>query len=363
VSEASDTRRDRPPVTLQISLAPGDLRHAAEIVPHQLRMWHGQFEEALLTLDLHRSAGHYGRGWEEGVSGIESMLDELAAREPTARVVRVDYSPEAAARISDAFFGGREVPAKAHDGAPVYAYYYGLWAARHDHVLHLDSDLLFGGGSSSWMREATEVLAERPDVLFCNPLAGPPTPDGELPPHVIDRMLRWGGEVPAREPAPWPAFRLNHVSSRLFLVDRRTLAQRLAPIPLRRPRFAWGGSRASSPTTLRHLLAARVRGRPHVATPEDTLSSLMQGKGLLRLDFLGTPPGMWSLHPTDRSESFFGALPHLVEAVESGDIPDEQLGDYNVTDSLLPGAGATSDVARPESALHRIGRRLNRDAE
>jgi hypothetical protein len=321
-------------------------------------MWRGQFDEALLTLDLHRSAGHYGRGWEEGRSGIERLADELAATEPGARVVHVDYSSEAMSSVADAFFGGRAVPAKAHDGAPYYSYYFGLWAARHDHVFHVDSDVLFGGGSATWMGEATVALAERAELLFCNPLAGPPTADGELPQRVVDRMLRWGGEIPEREPAPWPAFRLRGVSSRLFLVDRRKLVERVGPIPRRRPSIDWRGSRSSSPTTVRHLLAARVRGRDHLATPEDALSTLMRERGLARLDFLGSPPGMWSLHPTDRSEAFFAALPGIVRLVEAGDMPEEQLGDYNITDSLLPGSAATSDVERPQTALQRVTRRL-----
>ena len=358
MSETSSTPRERPPVTLQISLAPGDLRHAAEIVPHQLRMWRTQFDEALLTLDLHRSAGHYGRGWQEGRSGIEQLASELAAAQPGARVVHVDYSSDAMSSVADAFFGGRPVPAKAHDGAPFYAYYFGIWAARHDHVFHVDSDLLFGGGSATWMREATEALAEREELLFCNPLAGPPTSDGELPQRVVDRMLRWGGEMPTREPARWPEFRLRHVSSRLFLVDRRTLSERVGPIPLRRPSIEWRGARTSSPTTVRHLLAARVRGRTHLATPEDALSALMRERGLYRLDFLGSPPGMWSLHPTDRSDAFFAELPRIVELVEAGDMPEEQLGDYNITESLLPGAAATSDVERPQTAIRRVTRRL-----
>jgi hypothetical protein len=346
VNEPSDTARDRPPVTLQISLSPGDLRFAKEIVPHQLRMWQGQFDDALLTLDLHRTEGHYGRGWEEGRGKIEGVLDQIAASDPAARVVQVDYSPAAAAEVSDAFFGGKKAPPKAHTGAPLYPYYWGLLAARHDHVFHVDSDILFGGGSKTWMREATDLLEKRSDVIFCNPLAGPPTLDGEIPPRVVERMLRWGGAVPEREPAPWPAFRLDTVSSRLFFVNRRTLAQRLGPIPLRRPSLGQGRARASTTTTLRHLVTARLRGRQHVELPEEALSARMRERGQLRIDLLGTAPGMWTLHPTDRSESFFSGLPRLIERVEAGEIPDDQRGDYNLTDSMLPGSAATSDVRR-----------------
>ena len=39
-------------VTLQVNVAPVDLPHATEILPHQLRQWGGQVQEILFTFDL-----------------------------------------------------------------------------------------------------------------------------------------------------------------------------------------------------------------------------------------------------------------------------------------------------------------------
>ena len=38
------------PITLQVSLAPPDLRLARETLPHQLRCWAGQVDEVLFTV-------------------------------------------------------------------------------------------------------------------------------------------------------------------------------------------------------------------------------------------------------------------------------------------------------------------------
>jgi hypothetical protein len=56
---------------------------------------------------------------------------------------------------------------------------------------------------------------------------------------------------------------------------------------------------------------------------------------------------MWSLHPEWRSEAFYEALPGLIERVEAGDMPEEQLGDYDVGDSLVDWSSVRADRERP----------------
>lgn len=89
-------------------------------------------------------------------------------------------SLEAVAAVSTMFFGGRSIPAKDFRGGPFYSYFFGLYSAKHNYVFHLNSDLMFGGGSSTWLAEAIKLLMERPDILVCTPLPGSPTADGQL---------------------------------------------------------------------------------------------------------------------------------------------------------------------------------------
>lgn len=306
------------PVTLEITVAPVDLPHAVHILPHQMRQWAGQVDEVQFTLDLHQSRGRYGAGAEERRPQLEMLLDDLCDRWPNAHVREVDYSAAMTAEVGERFFGGLPVPAKHHYGGPIYSYFFGWHAARHDLVFHLDSDMLFGGGSQTWIREAVDLLRERPDVLLCSPLPGPPTADGRLP----DRMVARHGQLPSREPHSSLAYGFASCSTRLFLFDRARFVSRLVPVPLERPR-------------LRSQLRARVEGHPRYELPERTITRRMRQMGLRRVDFLGSSPGMWSLHPALRSELFYRELPRLVAQVEAGDMPEAQLGDYDVNDSLI----------------------------
>jgi len=321
-------------VTLQINLAPADLRHAGETLAHQLRQWGGQVDEVVFSVESHRSAGRYGDDWERR-EGLQELLEGICDRHQEARVSTVDYSDEARDAIGREFFGGKRAPLKSHTGAPFHAYFHGLMAARFDHVFHLDSDMLFGGGSQTWIEEAKALLAEREDVLFCSPLSGPPTPDGEIPDRVRDRAERWGGIFHGRETGPILTHAFGDVSTRVFLVDKTQLAA-LGPLRLRRPGLGGTlGRKSASPTNVWKLFRARLRGTPLPASAEDTLSGGMRAAGQIRVDYLGREPGMWSLHPVAHSEDFYRELPRIIEVVEGGNMPAGQLGDYDINDSLL----------------------------
>jgi len=166
-------------VTLQISLAPVDFPHAQHILPHQLRQWACQVDEIVLTVDLHRSkSGQFSRGWHERRPKLLQLTLDCCKEYQHCEVREVDYSKDIANQVGKAFFGSRNVPAKDHRGGPYYSYFFGLAVAKYDYVLHLDSDMIFGGGSSTWVSEAIQLLNRRDDVLACSPLPGPPTHDG-----------------------------------------------------------------------------------------------------------------------------------------------------------------------------------------
>ncbi len=301
-------------VTLQINVAPTDFPHAVHILPHQLRQWGGQVDEILFTFDLHRTVrgGRFGEGWEERLAPMRALLDDLCRGHPHARISEVDYGPEKMSGVASAFTAGTPIPAKDTKGAPLYPYFYGLHEACNDLVFHLDSDLMFGGCSQTWIGEAVGVLTEKTDVLACAPLAGPPTSDGAL----------------RRQPAPRIehsslAFRFHTVSSRLLLIDLERLRERVLPLHLLGP-----GRQLSR-------AKARLHGNPPYRAAELIISEAMSRTGLYRVDLLGAAPGMWSLHPPYRSEQFYGALPGLIERIETGNVPEAQRGDYELNDSMF----------------------------
>lgn len=295
------------PVTLQVSLSPSDHRLAREILPHQVRTWRSQVAEILLTIDLHRSAGRFAEGWESGRDNIMALARSIDG----ARVVEVDYAATTAAGVAREFFGGRNVPSKDHRGGPYYSYFFGLYAASHRHVLHCDADMMFGGGSATWLGEACALLEREPDVLVTAPLPGPPAADGNLTELRGTRLV-----------SPGLAYAFPEMSSRAFLLDRERFRTRIGAL---RPTLA----------PLRGSLLALLEGNAPRELPERLLSAMMARQGLRRVDFLGETPGMWTLHPPYRCEDFYRKLPDLVRRVEAGDLPEAQHGFHDVGDSLV----------------------------
>ena len=323
----SDSRQ-APSVTLEISIAPRDLRHLRHTLPHQLRQWAAQVREIVCTVDLEPTPGEVGLGSEHERQLLDFVTGCLSPY-PHARLEVADYSAATRRAVAERFFGGQAVPAKTARAGPFYAYFFGLYVASCRYVFHLDCDVLFGGASQTWASEAIALLRERPDVLLCGPLPGPPHVDGTI------------AQVAEREPHDSPAFAFQTVTSRRFLIDLERLEERVGPLSVRRhaprrtrvPLSLWlrGWGRMQLRDRLRPLMLSTL---PY-DLPERLLGEAMTEAGLRRVDFLGRPPGMWSLHPPDRSERFYESLPKLIERVENGDISEDQRGNYDVVDSML----------------------------
>lgn len=297
-------------LTLQINLAPPDYRYAQHILPHQLEVWSGQVDEVLFTCEARRSEGRFGSQWEKFEDALSTLVGTLSERYPAARAANIDYSADRMAEVARFFFDRDEIPPKDFRGGPFYAYFFGLHAAQHPFVLHLDSDMLFGGQSGSWVAEALRVLRQNPNVLSVSPHPGPPQRDADS--SATEEITLSPEQKPFRVT---PRF-----TTRVFLMDRRRLV-REGPLPLERPHL------------LGILKAHLLRNSPGAA-PETLIQKHMQTHGLLRVQMVGTSPGMWSLHPRYRNEEFYRRLPDLIERVGEGDVPEAQRGYYDIQDVL-----------------------------
>lgn len=332
-------------VTLQVNVAPSDLPFASVTLRHHLRQWRRQVVRVIYTLDLRKSAGPRGDGFEERRPGMIRLLDDLARHEDGACVSEVDYSEPAVRRVASMFFGGAAPPTKDCFGAPFYAYFFGLAMVPTRYVLHMDCDILFGGGSSTWLSEALELIASRPDVLFVCPLAGPPTADAHIPRRVLRAQQRTQalGSKPLLERQAPRTYRLRHVSSRVFLADLVHL-QEIGPLTtLDAPPWIYGADPNAIP----------------VLPAETVLSEAMRDQNRARLDFLGTGDGMWFLHPGQRGEAFAANLPNLIAAIESGEIPASQRGSYELADEWLSAVGPMR-FERPKPRLRDAAKWLAR---
>jgi len=209
-------------------------------------------------------------------------------------------------------------------------------------VLHFDSDMLFGGGSKTWVREAIACLDERPDVLQLAPFPGPPRTDGS-----IFGQESWVGGY-SRENLPQPAYRYMHASSRVFMIDLDRFKSRLGVLPF-------------IPTSAVQKLKGKLLGNPsQTIGAELLLSRTMQRSGLYLINMLGSEPGMWSLHPPYRSDEFYHRLPEIIRAVESADVPDAQRGHFDLNDSMIDWTGARLANSRYRRYMRIVRQRLSR---
>jgi predicted YcjX-like family ATPase len=311
-------------VTFQVSLSPTDYLYARHTLPHQLRQWASQVDEVLLVTDLHKvRRGHFSEGWEERRAPLAALVAECSMRHPNVRACDIDYSDAAQRRVSATFGGGRPLPPKDLRGSPIYGYFYALDQAAHDVVFHIDSDMMFGGGSQRWIANALALLDADPDILACSPLPGPPTRDGTLPAQPTAVPYR---DVPN-------AFRFRSFSSRIYCFSKARFFQRIGNLAAERP--PWRG-----------VIRAVLQGNNVADMTENVWYRKMNAAGMYRVDFLGEGPGMWSLHPPLRGQKFYDELPALIARIEAGDVPDAQRGYYDIQDALFDWSSARAAKGR-----------------
>lgn len=295
------------PVSLQINLAPGDYPHVRYLLPHQLKILAAQVDEVILNVDAQPGKGRFAQGWEK----YRLLLDDFLANEIQplykVKIIPVDYAEQTRERVAEMFFGEKDIPAKDFRGGPYYAYFYGLYSTSNDLVFHLDSDIFLGGASQKWVAKAVETLNSDPSCLIVSPLPGPPHPD--------DILI---GQAGAKKIGPY-RYTFNGMSTRIFMMDKaKLIRQKLSPA---KPSF-------------RNQLKAIIEGNSNADLPEHILSSYMIKNNLKRIDFSGTGDGLWSLHPPYRTEIFYNTLPELIKKIETGNIPEQQYGFYDMVDEM-----------------------------
>ena len=295
------------PVSLQINLAPGDYRHAKFILPHQLKILAAQVDEIILTVDTQPSKGRFAEGWNEYKELLDTFLQDEISSAYQVKIILVDYSPSIKTKVARFFFGTKDMPLKDFRGGPFYAYFFGLYSASNNLVFHLDSDIFLGGGSQTWIKEATDFFAFDPTCFIASPLPGPPHPDNILKDqHIINKIA----------PHTW---QLKGMSTRIFLIDKTKFKN--DKLVLSKP-------------SLRSQIKAIIQRNANADLPEHLLSAFMIKHHYKRIDFLGTGSGLWSLHPPYRTTAFYTELPGLINKITVNDLPEKQQGFYDIIDEV-----------------------------
>jgi hypothetical protein len=306
-------------ITLQISLAPSDYRHAIHLLAHQIKVFEEQVDEILLTYDTHKSKGHFSNNWELNIDKMWDFLVDFSKSNIKIRLIKIDYSKSKNREIAQRYFRRKNIPAKDWRGGPFYTYFFGINEAKNNYVFHIDSDLFFGGMSKSWLEQALKLYKDDEQILFINPLAGPPKADGELIGQVYSKYKN----------KPF-YFAFKSMSTRLFLINKDRLIN-----------FKLDNIRTRN---IVHFLKAIFRGNPPFKLPEEILSSKLESNQMLRVDFMGNEPGLWSLHPPYRTSGFYDNLPEIINRIELNDFPESQKGFYDIVDEFVDWTEAKSKL-------------------
>jgi hypothetical protein len=306
-------------IAAQMSTYALDVRHVEHLLPHQIRTLGPMVDRFVVTIDTHQSrSGRYRvDNFDENLQKLRRLVADARKDYAALEVFDVDYSEATRRAVARYFFNEDTIPIKAWDGGPFYAYFFGLYVANAQYVMHLDGDMFFGGGSRTWIQEAIACMEQQPDVLIVSPFPGPPLADGTILGHKDAERLD------PTETLPDMTYRHRHVSTRDFMIDLNRLKSRLGALP-RIP-----------PSPAQRLKATLLGNPPQVREAEVLLSRTLQQSGLCRIGLLGKSPGFWSLHPPYRSEEFYRRLPELIRAVETGNVPDEQRGHFDLNDSMI----------------------------
>ena len=306
-------------VTLQISLAPSDFKHIVYLLPHHIKVFETQVDEILLTYDTHKSKGRFALNWEENNAKMWSFLQEFIKQYPKIRLLKIDYSTAKNKEIAQKYFNRKSIPAKDWRGGPFYTYFFGLNEAKNDYVFHIDSDMFFGGLSKTWLQEAIKLYEQDSQILFVNPLAGPPKSDGTL---IGQNYYHYKNK-------PF-YFGFNIMSTRLFLVNKKRINQ----YPIKNViTFKTG-----------ELVRALYRKNPTFKLPEEILSNHLTKHNFTRVDFMGYSPGLWSLHPPYRTQQFYNDLPTIIKKIEGNNVPETQKGNYDIVDELVNWSEARKNI-------------------
>jgi hypothetical protein len=131
------------------------------------------------------------------------------------------------------------------------------------------------------------------------------------------------------------------------MVDMLRFEQRLGTLPL------------LTPDAVRRLKAKLLGNPPHALEAEVILTAALCRSKLLRIDFVGSPPGLWTLHPPYRSEEFYARLPEIIDSVERGRVPEGQRGHYDLNGSIIDWAEAHAATRWHRRYLQHIRNRLS----
>lgn len=291
--------------SLSINVSRSDIPFMMQTIPHLVKSCQFNFVERVLFIETAQPSSLFRH--RPGIGSFEQLKEccqKLVNMGVIDRLVELDYAKPIRKKLYQKYFDRLLWETHNYRGAPIYGYMFALEFIRGDYVLHFDSDMLLHQKLDfNWIDEGIKLFKEHPDILFVCPLSGPPTSDGSLKQRGVPYQLD-----------PQGFYRFKTFSSRKFLVDRNKLEQFLPLKP------EW--------VSLRRRIASIFNRKSAIQNWEIMVSSRLEKTKYIRADL--SSPQAWTLHPPDHGATFIQSLPHVIENIERGKYPIEQVGDYDL---------------------------------
>ena len=283
-----------PRVSLLIKTCLMEWRAIERLVRHQMGQLAGptRFVEGVIVVDP--SMGPFARQYDHpDPVAHRAAMERLVADGIVNRVVYAPEEPETVRATYMKWFGVESDETHSVDGQQIFATLYGFDSCTGDYVLQLDSDLLIARAHErhDYLGEMVEVLCKDPNALFvplsiCRSLPQPYTSEGP--------RGDWRVEV------------------RGCLFDRQRL-QSVLPVPneLEDGRFALAWHRAFD----RFIASGEHRS------------------------YRGGDPATAFIHVPNDRKADADEMSEIIGAVERGYVPRVQLGNVELTGSVVDWAG------------------------
>ena len=292
-----------------------DLPYMMQTIPHLIKMSNFPFKEVVLAIDTAPLSGD--KVLRPGIGTMTELRDccnKLINDGVVNRVVDFNYSKEYREKIYQKHFGTPLKLTHNYKGYPILGTIFHIEETESDYMVHFDNDmLLYQQSDYSWINEGIKLMEEHEEIMALRPLTGPPTQDASMYQQVNYE----------RDAAGF--YKFKFFSSRVYLINRKRF-DRLLPLPI-----LWRSYRRkylnNLPLGVKTLLN-NITGKGKLDSWEVMVSNKLETTKYVRA--VMDSPKAWTIHPKDRSEEFFAALPNIIEKIERGEYPLEQAGYYDL---------------------------------
>ena len=306
-----------PSCSLSIMVARTDLPFLMHTLPHLVRACRFPFIERVLFVDTAKLSGDKIK--RPGIGTMDDLrrcCQNLLDRGIVDRVADMDYRPETRERLYRKHLGLPFPQTHNWKGYPIFGTIYSLEAIAGDYLVHFDSDMmLHQRGDRDWIADGIKLLQQHPHIAAVRPMTGPPTAPGN---GTMNQ-----GSQPDRDPAGF--YYSSFFGSRAYLIDRRRFDQ-ILPLPIR-----WRNTRHGWYNRLPNPLRTRLNywfNKGELDSWELMVTEQFERGGWVRA--WQATDDAWTVHPNTRTPEFIAALPAIIDAIEAGQAPPEQVGCYDL---------------------------------